>query len=91
MYEVAATARAAGYPSISTAVVQEQLQFVSSRPFPGVEPSMMADALAGKALESEAILGNTIACARRQGVSAPLLEALYYLSNGLTHSFRIDC
>ena len=54
---------------------------------PGVEPSMMADAMAGRAMEVEAILGNTIKIAKRYNLNPPFLTAIYVLAKALDGSF----
>lgn len=87
MCEVAATARAAGYKTIDDGVVQSQLEIISGRAFPGEEPSMMADTVAKRAMESDAILGNVLKIALIHDVSTPMLTTLFYLINGLNHSF----
>ena len=88
MDEVAATARADGYPAIDDGVVQQQLGFITTRGLPGVQPSMLADAKEGKQMEADAILGNATAIAQKHGVATPRLSTLYYLINGHNHSFE---
>lgn len=46
---------------------------------PNYVSSMGQDVLAGRALETEALLGNAVRAARRHGVAAPRLESLYHL------------
>ncbi|KAI8654742.1 2-dehydropantoate 2-reductase [Fusarium keratoplasticum] len=86
MSEIAATARAAGYTAIDEGVVQEQLELLTIRPLPGVMPSMMADALAGRQMEVDVILGNTVKIAREHRVATPLLKALLALTTALNKS-----
>lgn len=85
--EVAKTARAAGYDAITDDVVESRLRVVTSRKLPGIEPSMMADAIAGRQMEADALLGNVMDIARENGVEVPIVSTLYYLINGLNHSF----
>jgi 2-dehydropantoate 2-reductase len=47
---------------------------------------MLADGLAGRAMEVEAIVGNTIRIAREHGVKTPLLDGLYTLAKALDSS-----
>lgn len=88
MMEIAATARAAGYLDITDDVVDSQLRLLTSRPLPGVAPSMMQDAIAGRQMENDAIIGNVVEIARANGVSTPMLCTLYYLVHGLNVSFK---
>ena len=83
MLEVASIAQAAGYAKINADMVEYQINRATARDLPGVEPSMLADALAGRAMEVEAIVGNTVQIAREQGVQTPLLDALYALATAL--------
>ncbi|KAH6885434.1 2-dehydropantoate 2-reductase [Thelonectria olida] len=87
MVEVAATARAAGYEAITDDVVESQLRVVTSRKLPGVEPSMMADAISRRQMEADALLGNVMDIAKENDVEVPIVSTLYYLVNGLNHSF----
>ncbi|KAH7244821.1 hypothetical protein MRS44_014366 [Fusarium solani] len=86
MSEIAATARAAGYTAIDEGVVQEQLELLTIRRLPGVMPSMMADLLAGRQMEVDVILGNTVKIAREHRVATPLLKALLALTTALNKS-----
>ncbi|RTE82795.1 hypothetical protein BHE90_002700 [Fusarium euwallaceae] len=90
MSEIAATARAAGYTAIDEGVVQEQLKLLTMRPLPGVMPSMMADALAGRQMEVDVILGNTVRIAQENRVDAPLLKALLALGSALNKSIAAE-
>lgn len=89
MLEIAATAQACGYEGINEALVDLQLQRATSRELPGIQPSMMADALAGRNMEVEAIIGNTVRLAREKGVSTPMLQTIYFLAAGLDKSFSL--
>ncbi|KAJ3537474.1 hypothetical protein NM208_g6296 [Fusarium decemcellulare] len=88
MEEVASVARAAGYTSIDDSIVDRSMNFLTVRKLPGVEPSTMADALAGRPMEVEALLGNVLKLARKCQVDTPRVELLYYLMNGLNTSFQ---
>ncbi|CAH0022888.1 unnamed protein product [Clonostachys rhizophaga] len=88
MIEIASVARAAGYPAITDQVVQEQLDVMTGRPFPGVEPSMMADAMAGRQMEADAIIGNVVRIGSQYGVETPRLSTLYYLIQGLNYRHK---
>jgi 2-dehydropantoate 2-reductase len=88
MMEVARTAQAYGYSDINEDLVKFQINRAKSRSPPGVEPSMMADALAGRRMETEAIVGNTLRLAEEKGIDTPLLRSLYFLVTGLDSSFE---
>jgi 2-dehydropantoate 2-reductase len=88
MSEVALVAQAAGYPTINEELVQKQYDYMLAKPMPGVEPSMMADALAGRSMEADAILGNTIAIAQTHGIATPIMNIMYHLISGLNESFQ---
>ena len=60
MLEIAAVANACGHPDINSDLIDFQLGRATVRDLPGIEPSMMADALAGRRMEVEAIVGNTL-------------------------------
>jgi 2-dehydropantoate 2-reductase len=83
MHEVASIAQAVGYKEIDAEMIEFQISRATARNLPGIEPSMLADALAGRAMEVEVIVGNTVRIARDHGVSTPLLNALYALAKGL--------
>jgi 2-dehydropantoate 2-reductase len=89
MREIASIARAEGYSDVDDSVVERQLQLSARRAPPGVEPSMLADALAGQNLEVECIVGNALRIAQSHGVDVPRLETIYYLAKGLDMSFAI--
>ncbi|KAL2811536.1 ketopantoate reductase PanE/ApbA C terminal-domain-containing protein [Aspergillus granulosus] len=89
MEEVVSVARAAGYAGdIGVDDVSMQLARSDSRSWPGVEPSMLADVRAGRAMEVEAVLGEVVRVAREVGVEVPRLECLYTLLLGLNWSLR---
>jgi 2-dehydropantoate 2-reductase len=54
-------------------------QIAGTLRMPDYVSSMGQDALAGRPLETEALLGNAVRCARRLQVPVPRLEALYAL------------
>lgn len=83
MHEVASVAQAVGYEEINSQEIEFQISRATARDLPGVEPSMLADALAGRAMEVEAIVGNTVRIARDTGARTPLLDALYVLVKAL--------
>ncbi|KAK8208718.1 2-dehydropantoate 2-reductase [Phyllosticta capitalensis] len=89
MAEVVAVARACGYDEINEDEARRQLERATARMgTKGVEPSMLADVRAGRALEVEAIMGNCLRVARQRGVETPNLAALYVLAKGLDDSLR---
>ncbi|KAK4942278.1 hypothetical protein LTR10_017884 [Elasticomyces elasticus] len=87
MSEIASVAQASGYPEINQAKIDHQISRAKARSLPGVEPSMLADALAGRNMEVDAIVGNTLRIAEEKGVKTPLLTAIYALTKGLDASF----
>jgi len=87
MLEIAAVANACGYAGIDTSMINFQLGRATSRPLPGVQPSMMADALSGKKMEVEAIVGNVIKVAKEYGVKTPMLRMIYVLASALNNGF----
>ena len=89
MGEIASIARAEGFTEVNDEIVDRQLAISTGRAPPGVEPSMMADALSGSHLEIESIVGNALRIAQTRGLDVPRLEAIYYLAKGLDMSFEI--
>lgn len=57
-------------------------------PVKGLRPSMLQDALAGRALEVEAIVGQPQALAREAGVPCPAIDAVLPVLRGLDRSLR---
>jgi 2-dehydropantoate 2-reductase len=90
MLEIAAVANTCGYAGIDTALVDYQLGRATVRGLPGVEPSMMTDALAGRNMETEAIVGNVIKLAKEHSVATPMLRTIYVLATALNSSFGRD-
>jgi len=87
MLEIAAVANACGYDGIDTALIDFQLRRATTRELPGVQPSMMADALAGRNMEVEAIVGNVVRLAKEHDVKTPMLQTIYVLATALDSSF----
>jgi len=76
MTEVESIARAAGHP-LPESVIDRNIRDTSvMKPY---KTSMLLDFEAGRPMEVEAILGNAVRAARREGVEAPRLETLYAL------------
>lgn len=76
MSEVIAVANAVGV-ELTEELAEKQREF--TRNFPPYKTSMLQDFEAGRALEVEAILGNTLRLARKYGVAAPKIECCYAL------------
>ena len=76
MSEVILVANAAGV-ALAEPLAEKQREF--TRNFPPYKTSMLQDYEAGRALEVEAILGNTLRVARRFGVAVPRIECCYAL------------
>ena len=76
MSEVIRVANAAGV-KLTERLAEDQREF--TRNFPPYKTSMLQDYEAGRALEVEAILGNTLRAARRYGVDVPRIECCYAL------------
>jgi 2-dehydropantoate 2-reductase len=89
MGEVVSVARAHGYANIDESVIEKQLARVKDRQWPGVQPSMLADALGGNGgMEVDAIVGNLLRMARDKGVQTPCLRVIHLLLRGLEYSFK---
>ena len=76
MSEVIRVANAAGV-KLTERLAETQREY--TRNFPPYKTSMLQDYEAGRALEVEAILGNTLRVARRCGVDVPRIECCYAL------------
>ncbi|KAI1760135.1 6-phosphogluconate dehydrogenase C-terminal domain-like protein [Hypoxylon sp. FL1150] len=87
MLEIAAVARACGYSGIDEELVDFQISRARVRDLPGIQPSMLADALESRSMEVDAIVGNTVRLAKEKGVPVPMLRTIYLLANGLSESF----
>lgn len=91
MLEIAAVAASAGYGHVVTRdVVDKQFTRCLARPFPGVQPSMMADALDARPMEVQAVLGEVVGIAQRNAVPVPRLETLFVLLEGLDSALRLE-
>lgn len=86
MNEVVRVAEAYGYGEATKGIASRQMERIKNRQGKGVEPSMMADVLAGRNLEVEALVGNCVKLADAKGVNVPLLRTIYILSRGLDNS-----
>ncbi|KAK6851743.1 6-phosphogluconate dehydrogenase C-terminal domain-like protein [Apiospora arundinis] len=88
MREIASVAGAYGYGDrVNEEMIEFQIGRASVREAPGVQPSMLADALAGKNMEVDAIVGNAVKLAKQKGVAVPMLRTVYLLARGLDSSF----
>ena len=76
MSEVIRVANAAGV-ALAEPLAEEQREY--TRNFPPYKTSMLQDYEAERALEVEAILGNTLRVAKRFGVEVPRIECCYAL------------
>ncbi|KAH7125485.1 ketopantoate reductase PanE/ApbA C terminal-domain-containing protein [Dendryphion nanum] len=86
MREVVAVAEAVGYGSyVDENAIKKQVQRSNDRGWPGVEPSMLADIVAGRPLEVEAIIGEVVRVAKKEEVDVPRLETLYLLLNSFSN------
>ncbi|KAK0259435.1 hypothetical protein LTR91_010922 [Friedmanniomyces endolithicus] len=92
MREVASIATAAGYPDVITdEVIERDIQRPISRlETGGKEPSMLTDVREGRAMEVEAIVGNTLRIGEKHGVVTPYLEILYTLAKGRSYAIAPD-
>ncbi|KAJ9625819.1 hypothetical protein H2203_004582 [Taxawa tesnikishii (nom. ined.)] len=87
MMEVVHVAQAVGYAEINEEMAEMQLGRATARiGTKGVEPSMMADALNGRRMEVEAIVGNVVRMGQEKGLAVPKLEGLYVLLKALDAS-----
>ncbi|KAK8092063.1 2-dehydropantoate 2-reductase [Apiospora hydei] len=86
MGEIASVAQAYGYGNVNEEMIEFQIGRASVRKAPGIQPSMMADAMAGKSLEVDAIVGNVVRLAKQKGVAVPMLRTIYILARGLDSS-----
>ena len=74
MNEVSAIAAALGHPQ-PDGIIDQQID--GTRKMPPYKTSMLLDYEAGRAMETEAILGNTVRAGHRAGVTIPHLETIY--------------
>jgi 2-dehydropantoate 2-reductase len=86
MQEVCAVADAMGHPQHPKLI--DQL-IAATRGMPPYKTSMALDYENGRALELEAILGNVVRAARKQGVATPALESIYALAKMVEHKLAL--
>jgi 2-dehydropantoate 2-reductase len=89
MLEIASVAQACGYMQIDEKLVDFQISRAIRRDLPGIQMSMLADALDGRSLEVDAIVGNVVRIAREKSVPVPILRTVYLLAQGLSASFSL--
>ncbi len=89
MREIASVAQACGHKDIDEKTIDFQLARMTARSLPGIQPSMMTDALSGRSLEVDAIVGNAVRIANEKSVNVPLLRTVYWLAQGLSASFSL--
>ncbi|WP_446809267.1 ketopantoate reductase family protein [Methylomonas sp. 2BW1-5-20] len=76
MREVCSIAEACGHP-LPADIVESHIAL--TRDMPPYKTSMLLDFERGHTMETEAILGNAVRAAQRQGVDCPCLQSLYVL------------
>ena len=76
MNEVSAIAAALGHPQ-PDGIIDQQID--GTRKMPPYKTSMLLDFEAGRPMETEAILGNTVRAGHRAGVAIPHLDTVYAL------------
>ncbi|KAI1115053.1 2-dehydropantoate 2-reductase [Nemania sp. NC0429] len=89
MLEVASVAQACGYTEVNEELVDFQMGRAAKRVLPGIQPSMLADALESKTLETDAIIGNAVRIAKEKNVPVPLMRSVYVLAHALSASFSL--
>lgn len=85
MQEICDVARAAGHP-LEDDIIDDYIE--NTRCMPAYQNSMALDYLHGRAMETEAILGNAVRAGRREGVAIPRLETVYALMQILKDRLR---
>lgn len=85
MKETLAVAAAQGWDLRS----ETDVEAAARRGRVGQRTSMMQDALAGRPMECEALMGQTQAFARELGVPTPTIDLILPLLRGLDRSFRV--
>ena len=84
MLEIVSIAQKLGYTNITNSTATTQLKRAVDRiGGKGIEPSMLVDALTGRRMEVDTILGNPVRIAKELGLDVPRLELLYGLSKAL--------
>lgn len=89
MRQCGVVAKAAGCDTVTEEYIQDVMGRHRGRmDTGGKQPSMLVDILNDRAIEVEAILGNTLRIAQKHGVAdqAPYIELLYALAKGLNFS-----
>jgi 2-dehydropantoate 2-reductase len=87
-FEICAVASAVGYAEhVNKSTVAYQMSRTAARKYPGVQPSMMADMLAGRRMEVDAVLGEILRLSKLHNVQCPRLATIYALLSGLDHAF----
>ena len=76
MLEVCSIAEACGHP-LADDIVEQNI--ANTHAMPPYKTSMLLDYALGHPMETEAILGNAVRAARREGVDCPHLETVYAL------------
>lgn len=84
--EVFEVAHAYGY-NLDKSRADNVIYRMHHRAPPGVQPSMMADALASRNMEVDAVVGNVVRLAQEKGVKTPILRTIYMLIRGLDDGF----
>ncbi|KAI2642800.1 2-dehydropantoate 2-reductase [Xylaria nigripes] len=87
--EIAKVAQACGYKDIDEKIVDATMERAGDRRWPGIQPSMLADALDERSLETDAIIGNVVRIADEKKVPVPMLRVVYLLAQGLNASFSV--
>ena len=84
MLEVVQVAQALGYDSVKADTVEDWIHRAGGRmDGEGIEPSMLVDAVSGRRMEADVILGGPVKVAKKLGVKVPRLETLYALTKAL--------
>ncbi|MDX8127049.1 2-dehydropantoate 2-reductase [Methylomonas sp. OY6] len=76
MQEVCSIAAACGHP-LPANIIENHIAL--TRDMPPYKTSMLLDFERGQTMETEAILGNAVRAAQRQGLDCPCLQSLYVL------------
>ncbi|CAG9981046.1 unnamed protein product [Clonostachys byssicola] len=90
MRETAAIARACGVAGIDDELVERQLARNVARKPVGQKMSMYFDAVAGRPMEVDAIIGNVVQLGEQHKVPTPSLKLLYLLVKALNNSFAVS-
>jgi 2-dehydropantoate 2-reductase len=88
-HEIAAIAAAGGVDLLDQVQIAKEAPklgaSIGGSSVTGMRPSMLQDALSGRAMEVEAILGQVQEFARATGTPCPVLDVLLPLAPGLNH------